>query len=166
MNLVIRDARPDDAVGIVDVLNPIIESGCYTVLDKVFTEDEERRFIVGFPTRGIFHVAERIEDRRILGFQNLEPFASFTHAFDHVGVLGTFVDLEYRRKGIGRQLFEATFSAAVKKGYEKLFTYIRADNRAALQSYLKQGFQIVGTARRHARVGDRYVDSVMVEKFL
>lgn len=96
----------------------------------------------------------------------MEPFATYTHAFTHVGVLGTYVALLYRRQGIGRSLFRATFEAARCKGYEKLFTFIRADNVAALATYLNQGFHIVGTAKRQAKLKGRYVDEIIVERFL
>jgi L-amino acid N-acyltransferase YncA len=166
MDLLVRDATPDDAGAIVGILNPIIEAGTYTVFDTPFTAEAERKYILNFPPRGIFHVALRHGDQRLVGFQSLEPFASYTHAFDHVGVLGTYVDLSYRRQGISRRLFQATFDAARRKGYEKLFTYVRADNSAALASYLNQGFEVVGTARRQAHINAKYVDEVIIEKFL
>ena len=78
----------------------------------------------------------------------MEAFATYTHAFAHVGVLGTYLALAYRRQGISKSLFKAMFEAARCKGYEKLFTFIRADNRAALATYLNQGFQIIGKAKR------------------
>ena len=102
----------------------------------------------------------------IVGFQSMEPFATYTHAFDHVGVLGTYVELSRRRMGIGSALFAATFEAARRKQYQKLFTYILAHNAAALRAYAKQGFSIVGTARRHARIRNNYVDMVVVERLL
>jgi len=111
-------------------------------------------------------VAVRRCDRKILGFQSMEPFATYTHAFDHVGVLGTYVDLKYRRQGIGKSLFKATFEAARRKGYEKIFTFVRADNLAALTTYLNHGFHIIGTAQRQAKVKGRYVDEIIIEKFL
>lgn len=43
---------------------------------------------------------------------------------------------------------------------------VRADNIAALQAYLAQGFTAIGVAKRHARVGGRYIDEVLIEKFL
>jgi L-amino acid N-acyltransferase YncA len=96
----------------------------------------------------------------------MEPFAIYTHAFDHVGVLGTYVALSYRRQGIGKSLFQATFQAARSKGYEKLFTFIRADNETALATYRNQGFHIVGTATRQAKLNGMYVDEIIVERFL
>jgi L-amino acid N-acyltransferase YncA len=96
----------------------------------------------------------------------MEPFATYTHAFDHVGVLGTYVELSRRQMGIGSALFEATFEAARGKQYEKLFTYILAHNAPALRAYTKHGFSIVGTAKRHAKVRNTYVDMLVVERLL
>jgi L-amino acid N-acyltransferase YncA len=114
----------------------------------------------------VFHVAICDREQKVVGFQSMEPFAAYTHAFDHVGVLGTYVDLSYRRQGIARKLFQATFESARLKGYEKLFTFIRADNTAALTTYLNQGFHIIGTAKRHAKIDRMYVDEIIVERFL
>ncbi|MGH9843931.1 MAG: GNAT family N-acetyltransferase, partial [Blastocatellia bacterium] len=162
----IRDVQPEDAEAIIGIFNPIIESGLYTAFDTPFTSEEERAYIQQFPERGIFHIAVRQAGGRVVGFQSMEPFASFTQAFDHVGVIGTYVDLACRRQGIASDLFAATFDAARRKGYEKLFTYIRADNPAALATYLKHGFQIVGRAEKQARIRQRYIDEIIVEKFL
>jgi L-amino acid N-acyltransferase YncA len=166
VNLEVRDARPDDAEAIVRVLNPIIEAGTFTVLDTGFSVEAERAFLESFPPRGIFHVAFDRADGRIVGFQDVSPFADYTHAFDHVGVIGTFVDLSLRRRGIAGLLFRATFDAARQKGYEKFFTFIRADNPAALATYQRHGFEVIGTARRQARMKHGYVDEILVEAFL
>ena len=67
---------------------------------------------------------------------------------------------------MSKQLFKSTFEVAKQKGYEKLFAYVRSDNERALSAYLKQGFEIVGTAKKHAKVRGKYVDEVLIEKFL
>lgn len=161
-----RTVRLDDAADIVGILNPIIEAGLYTALDTTYSVDAERAFIQAFPDRGVFQVAVRRFDNRVVGLQTMEPFASYTRAFDHVGVIGTYVDLRCVRQGIGRQLFAATFAEATGKGYEKIFTYVRADNKAALAAYCAQGFSVIGTASRHARIAGRYIDEVLIEKML
>jgi L-amino acid N-acyltransferase YncA len=166
MQLSVRDVEPADAAGIVRVLNPIIEARCYTALDTAVGVEAERDFVLDFPDRGVWKVALREPDRTIVGFQVLEPYAAYTHAFDHVGTLGTYVDLDFRRQGIARRLFAATLDAARAKGYEKIFTFVRADNPAALQTYLGQGFLVVGIARRQARIDGRYIDEILIEKWL
>jgi L-amino acid N-acyltransferase YncA len=162
----IREARPEDAAAIARILNRIIEARTFTVFDTLFSIEAERAYIEAFPERGVFLVAVRERDQQVVGFQSMEPFAGWTHAFDHVGVLGTYVDLDCRRQGIAKRLFPATFEAARRKGYRKIFTYIRADNPAALATYRHHGFTIVGTARGHARIDGQYVDEVVVERML
>ncbi|MFS1440922.1 MULTISPECIES: GNAT family N-acetyltransferase [unclassified Vibrio] len=166
MSLTIREVAVEDAQGIIDVLNPIINEARYTILDQTFTVDEEKGFIESFPKRGVFTVAVNETTNQLLGFQNVEPFATYTKAFDHVGIIGTYVHANSRGQGVAKQLFDYTFKAAKAKGYEKLFAYVRADNERALAVYLKQGFEIVGTAKKHSKIGDQYFDEILIEKFL
>jgi L-amino acid N-acyltransferase YncA len=166
MEILIRDVKIEDARAIIAVFNPIIKTGKLTVLDKPLTVDMERDFIKTFPKRGIFYVAERNIDSKILGFQVVEPFGTYSHMFDHVAIMGTYVDLSFRGKGIGKRLSKTSFSAAKNRGFEKIFTYIRAGNQEALAFYLNLGFRIVGTARRQVKFKDRYEDEIIVEKFL
>src|SRR5688500_4653088 len=109
MELIVRDVTPADAEDVVNILNPIIEARVYTVFDSPFSVDDEREFIVKFPARGIWKVAQKRADGPVVGFQVLDPFGPYTKAFDHVGVLGTYVDLRERRQGIAAALFAATF---------------------------------------------------------
>lgn len=166
MSLIIRQVRLEDAQGITEVLNPIIEEGLYTVLDTPFSTEQEKRFIAEFPSRGVFTVAVEQDSGAVVGFQNIEPFASYTKAFDHVGIIGTFVSDHMRGQGISKLLFQGTFEMAKQKGYQKLFAYVRSDNQRALAAYKKQGFEVIGTAKNHAKVGVHYIDEVLIEKFL
>ena len=166
MDLLVREVQLDDAEAIVGILNPIIEAGVYTAFDTPFTIEAEQEYILHFPQRGVFHVAVCRQEHKVVGFQSMEPFATYTHAFDHVGILGTYVELSQRRQGISSCLFRTTFETARRKGYEKIFTFVRSDNLAALATYLNQGFYIVGTAKRQAKLNGRYVDEIIIERFL
>ena len=166
MDLLIREVQPEDAESIIGILNPIIEAGSYTVLDRTLSVEEEQRFITNFPDRGVFHVAQRRKNGQVVGFQSIEPFATYTRTFDHVAGIATFVDLSQRRQGIGRRLSEVTFEAAIRAGYEKIFTYVLAHNQASLAFHLKLGFRIVGTSQKQAKFGADYADEVIIEKFL
>ena len=166
MDLSVRDATPADAAAIVAILNPIIAARVYTVFDAPFSVESEREYLNRFPARGVWKVATRESDGRLVGFQVMEPWASYTRAFDHVATLGTYVDLECRRQGVARRLFEVTLQAAIAKGYQKIFTFVRADNPAALKTYLDHGFYIVGTARQHTFIDGRYIDEILIEKML
>lgn len=166
MELVIRPVTRDDAEAIVGILNPIIEAGGYTVLDTPLSVEAERRYIRAFSRRGVFLVAERGQEGKVVGFQSMEPFASYTRAFDHVAVVGTFVELSLRRHGIGTRLSEVGFEAARRLGYEKVFSYVRADNLDSLAFHLHLGYRIVGTLEKHARIAGSYIDEIVIEKLL
>lgn len=162
----VRGALKTDAQAIINILNPIIETGRYTSLDTTFSLQEEEAFIEAFPARGIFHVATHPESGEVVDFQDLETFAAYTHAFDHVGIMGTFVHPDCRRQGVSSALFAASFAAARDKGYEKIFTFVQGDNDVALSTYLSQGFQVIGTAKKQAKVQGNYIDENLIEEFL
>lgn len=175
----VRRAAPDDAAAVCAILNAAIADGRQSLLDTPFTVDEERRYIAGFPAGGVFAVAEApvagagvgagaaAVGPRVVGFQSLEPYASFgTHAFDHVLTVGTYVDESFRRRGIGRLLADHCFAAARAAGRMRLLTEIRADNEASLRFYRSLGFTVAGVAHELARVGGRLVDVVFVERSL
>jgi L-amino acid N-acyltransferase YncA len=166
MDLFVREAQIDDAEAIINLLNPIIEAGVYTALTTPLSVEAEQEFILNFPRRGIFLVAVCRDEQKIVGCQDVQPFVTYSPAFDHVGVIATFVDLSHRRQGVGKNLFKATFEASRYKGYEKMFSFVRADNAAALAAYLNQGFYSIGTALKHAKINGRYVDEIMIERFL
>ena len=76
------------------------------------------------------------------------------------------MDEAFRRQGVSKRLFAATLQAAPARGYEKILTYVRADNPAALSAYAAQGFTVVGVSARHTKLADRYVDEIIIEKLL
>lgn len=164
--LSLREIYPDDAEAVVALLNPIIEAGCYTAFVSPFTVAAEREFIEKFPSRGSFLGAFHVELEQLLGFQVVTPVSSYTPALNHVGEIGTYVSLEHHRQGIAGRLYSATFERAKAKGYDKLLAWVRADNEAGLRSYIRYGFERVGVAKRHAKIGERYLDEVILERWL
>ncbi|MGZ4199834.1 MAG: N-acetyltransferase family protein [Thermoleophilia bacterium] len=164
--LLIRPVVVDDAEGVARVLNEAIVDGRYSLLDTPFSIAAEREYIAAFPARGVFNVAA-LDGREIVAAQSLEPFSQYTtHEHDHVLTMGTWVSEPFRRRGIARRLAEVSFANGRERGFEKVFTDIRADNLPSLAFHLALGFAVVGTARRQARLGERYVDVVFVERFL
>jgi len=164
MDTTIRPVREDDADPIVDLLNPIIMAGGYTIMAGPLSVEEQIEFIRGFPERGVYHVA--ISDEVVVGIQDVAPISADVGAFGHVGEISTFVALNAGRRGIGSALCRATFRAAREQGFRKLRATIRADNPGAIAFYLSRGFEVIGIAREHAFIDGRYVDEVLAERFL
>jgi len=161
----VRPVTEADAASIVELLNPIIQSGTYTVMDESFSVTDQLDFIRNFPPRGIYHIAMGNESQKILGIQDVLPIPT-SDVFKHVGEISTFVSLNSQRQGIGQSLCAATFNAAKEKGFLKLRATVRGDNPQALSFYQSQGFDIIGTAKKHAYLQGRYIDEVLLEKFI
>lgn len=164
--ITVRRVRVEDAEQIVAILNSIIAEGLYTVFDEPISAEAEREYIAGLTSRSVFLVAVEPAGA-VVGFQSIDPFhAPYTHAFDHVAVIGTYVAAEYRRRGVSRALFPRTFAAAQQAGYEKIFSFIRADNPGALAAYQEHGFAVIGTAKQQAKLNGRYIDEILIERAL
>ena len=164
MQITIRRVQETDAAAIVTLLNPIIQAGIYTAMAETFSAADQLDFIRNFPERGMYHIA--VDDvAHVLGIQDVMPIST-SDVFRHVGEISTFVALDAQRQGIGQRLSAATFNAAKEWGYLKLRATVRADNPHALSFYLSQGFEVIGTAKKHARLHDKYIDEIMLEKFL
>ncbi len=165
MGFLIRNVREADAAAIVAVLNPIIRAGIYTAMDEPFSVDDQVDFIRGFPQRGIYHIAFEGESQKALGIQDVMPIST-SNVFSHVGEISTFVALDSHRRGVGQSLCRATFNAARERGYLKLRATVRGDHPHALAFYQSQGFESIGIAKKHAFLQGRYVDEVLLEKFI
>ncbi len=165
MDIKIRPVTLDDAEGVLEVLNSVVRERKYSSFNRILTVEEERQFISSLGERSGFFVAEL--DGRIIGFQSIEPFATYnTSAMDHVGIMGTFVHADFRGQGIGRQLAEASFKFAQEKGYEKAVIYVRTSNKAAQEFYQKLGFVPKGTLKKQVKIDGEYDDEVFMEMFL
>jgi L-amino acid N-acyltransferase YncA len=163
-DVIIRPGRLADAAGMAAVLNATIAERRYTAMDGQWSVGAEEAYIAGLGPRAILMVAEVAEE--IVGFQDVEPFAAYTPALDHVGVMGTMVAAPWRGQGIGRQLSTATLAQAVALGFEKLVVYVRASNQEALGFYRSLSFQTRGTLRRQVKIDGVYDDQVVMERFL
>mgnify|MGYP001816100272 CR=1 FL=1 len=166
MEFSIRRVKEEDAGSIVDLLNPIIQAGMYTILDEPISVDDQIGFIRGFPERGVYLAALGNGSQNVLGIQDVVPISTAVNELQHVGEISTFVRLASRRNGIGRSLSQATFRAAKAQGFLKIRATVRADNAPAIAFYRSQGFEVIRTAQKHALVGGKYLDEILTERFI
>jgi L-amino acid N-acyltransferase YncA len=165
MGISIRLVKESDAAGIVAVLNPIIEAAMYTAMTETYSVADQLDFIRNFPQRGIYHIALDNDNQSALGIQDVMPIST-SNVFRHVGEVSTFVALGAHKRGVGQSLCRATFKAAKELEYLKLRATVRGDNPRALAFYQSQGFELIGVAKKHALLYGKYVDEVLLEKFL
>jgi len=132
-----REARPSDIDAMVEVQNAIHRAGLRSSQsDAAFVE--ERYFD---PEHSIAcTVADR--DGVVVGFQSLKrAWPGNPYGVDEGwGIIGTHIDPEVGRSGIGRSLFARTLAAAEAAGLRHIDATIGADNAPALAYYAAMGF--------------------------
>ena len=161
----IRRARPDDASAIVGVLEIIAAERIHSAIDRVWSVDEERRFLEGLSDREAVHVAVD-PNGTVVGLQILDRWSAFLESMAHVGQLGTFVLPAWRGRGLGMQLWQATHAFARSATYQKVVVQIRESNAAAQAFYRRLGFAECGRLRRQVMIDGVADDEVLMEMFL
>jgi ribosomal-protein-alanine N-acetyltransferase len=89
-------------------------------------------------------------------------FALGQTAADEAEVLTIAVAPWSRRQGVGRALLKALIEMSAARGARDLFLEVAADNRAAIQLYLRAGFARVGTRPGYYARADSAMDAVMM----
>jgi RimJ/RimL family protein N-acetyltransferase len=82
----------------------------------------------------------------------------------HCGTLGMGLLPDYRGKGLGRRLMQATLDAAHTEGFVRVELTAHADNLRAIALYEKLGFVHEGVRRDSICIDGRFVDSVVMAR--
>lgn len=137
--MIVRAATPDDAQGMCDVLNPLIEAGGTTALRVPYDDGRMIADFVSPDSNVSCSVAE--EDGVILGFQSLiwahpkyEPLPA------DWSVIATFARINRNRRGVGRALFARTLKKARAAGVATIDATIRKENTGGQAFYGKLCF--------------------------
>ncbi len=164
MALQIRRASPRDAAGIVAVLEAVAAERVHSAIDRVWTVDQEMRYLESLSPREAFHVAIDVA-QGIVGFQSLDLWSPQLSSMAHVGQVGTFLLRKWRGQGVGRQLWSVTESFAREAGYRKLAIQVRGSNVAAQAFYRHLGFCECGRLTSQVMIDGVEDDEVLMEFF-
>jgi RimJ/RimL family protein N-acetyltransferase len=161
----IRRATVKDAAGVSTVLRRVVSERVHSAIDRAWTADEQRSYLESLSPREAFHVAIAASGD-LIGYQSLDVYSSFLPSMAHVGQLGTFLLPEWRGRGVGRALFNATTQFASSAGYRKLLIQVRASNASAQAFYQRLGFVECGRLRAQVIIDGAEDDEVVMEFFL
>ena len=169
--LEIRRASPEDAAGIVAVLEAVAAERIHSAIDTVWTVEQEAGYLQSLSRRESFHVAVDADagdnaSTGIVGFQSLDLWSGLLPSMAHVGQVGTFLLPGWRGLGVGRRLWQATEAFAREAGFLKLTIQVRASNSSAQKFYRKLGFKECGRLTRQVIIDGVADDEVLMEFFL
>lgn len=155
----IRRGTVDDFDGFYDCFAAICRERQYLALVDPPPRHAAREFIEDAWRRGMVQYVA-IADGRIVGWCDIVPHA--WEGFRHSGRLGMGIDPEFRGKGIGRRLMDATISAARAEGLTRIELEVFSSNTYAIKLYERRGFVHEGLHRRGRIIDGRVEDVLMM----
>lgn len=106
------------------------------------------------------------ESEKVIGYAKLTRMSALA-SHEHVLELGGLaVDPDRQRTGAGGQLVEAIVQEARARGARKLSLRVLSPNTAARELYSKCGFIVEGTLQAEFFLGGRYVDDILMARYL
>ena len=161
----IRAATESDAEAIITILEGIASEQIYTAINKPWSADQQRRYMMSLSPRETVQLAET-ECHEVIGYQTLELWAPTLDSMAHVGQIGTFLRPEWRRRGIGEAFFENMIEFAREHDFRKFVIQVRSSNVAAQNFYGRLGFHACGRLAQQVRIGQKEDDEIIMEYFL
>ena len=84
-----------------------------------------------------------------------------------MNIFGTYVEKEYRGKGIGHKLMESVIKNIQKNvNVSKIELNVNPEQKAAVKLYEKYGFELVGRLEKGLKIDDKFYDELIMERHL
>jgi RimJ/RimL family protein N-acetyltransferase len=152
----IRRAEPADAPAIARQVKEVVEEGEWLAMERgTSVEDLTERLRKSIAEGEISIIAE--DGGGIVGGIGVHGTG-----IEGVATLGMSILLEYRGRGLGRELLDAAIEAAQETGYRKVELEVFPENGRAIALYLGAGFEIEGLKRDHYRRRDGSIRSALL----
>lgn len=162
--MIIRDALPSDAKGIIGIWNPLITHTAVTFTTELKTDHGVMTEIDDKQSKGYgFFVAE--SEETLLGFASYSQFRDgpgYKHSLEHTIVLAPNV----QGRGIGATLLRHLIDHATLQGGHVLLAGVSGENPDAVGFHKALGFEQVAVLPQAGRKFDRWMDLILLQKLL
>jgi phosphinothricin acetyltransferase len=158
--LQVRAAEERDANDIARIYMQAIQDHLATFEHFLVTPEERARWVTEHSGKYPLLVAEL--NGRVLGWTSLSPY-QVRPRIAGIAELLIYIDRDYRRHGVGRELMRAIQSAAREEGHHKLIGRFVAHNDAGRTLCRMTGWREVGVHQKHTLLDGRWHDVVVVE---
>ena len=160
----VRPAKIDDAVAVAAIYNQGILSRAATFETQPRTPADRRGIIEAAGDRYPILVAEG--DRgEIQGWVALSEHSP-RPCYRGIAECSIYVEEGHRGRGVGTELMDAMIREARALGYWKLISRLFLANEPSRALCLRAGFREVGVLERHARLDNRWMDVLIVERLI
>jgi phosphinothricin acetyltransferase len=159
----IRRATPADASAIAALWNPYIRDTAVTFNAAEKTPDDVAAMIRDRDAAG--HATFVAEEAALLGFASYAQFrggVGYATCMEHSILLAPGA----RGKGLGRALMLALCDHARAAGAHQMIAGVSAENPDGVAFHARMGFSEIARVREAGRKFGRFIDLVLMQKFL
>ena len=162
--IIVRDASAEDAQAIMHIWNANISSTLNTFNSRIKTEAEIKDTILETNEKNYgFFVSER--EGSIIGFATYFQFRAgvgYAKTLEHTIVISDHM----QRYGVGKALMGRLLEDAKRKNFQSIFAGVSGSNERAVNFHASLGFQIVAELPRVGYKFDKWLDLILMQKFL
>lgn len=160
----IRAARDDDLPALTAIYNEVILTSTAVYADQVVTAAERGDWLFG-RRRQAYPVLVADAAGEVVGFSSFGDFRAwpgYRHTVEHT----VHVRADRRGQGVGAMLLSALFPLASALDKHVMIGAVDAANTASIRFHERLGFARVGHLREVGRKFDRWLDLVLLQRFL
>ena len=160
----IRDATEADLPQILAIYNDVVQTTTAIYEDTLSTFEERQKWFEARRRQG-WPVLVAAEGDEVLGFSSFgewRPRWGYRYTVEH----SVHVRADRRGQGVGRTLVEALFPIAKKMGMHVMVGAIDAEASASIHLHGKLGFERVASFREVAWKFDRWLNLVVMQRFV
>ena len=155
--MIIRGAVIGDLDGINNIYNEAVQNSTATFDTVEKTYEERLTWFEKRDERFVVLVAEI--NGEIAGWASLNQYSD-RKAYDMTCENSLYVNVKFRRQGVGQKLLEASITAAKKNKFHSILSRITKENSVSLVMHERAGFFRVGTM---IEVGEKFGKMLDVE---
>jgi len=166
--IIFRYPKSEDLDSLLRTINSLVEEKAMLTIQEKQTKREETKWLTDQLNKiknkqGVFLVVE--VEGKIMGSAGVKKQERLSE--NHIGELGISLRKEIRGKGIGTRLLKRTMKEAKKVLKVKIIRLrTMGINKIAQRLYQKCGFKEVGRIKRGLKCYRKYVDEVIMVKYL
>ncbi len=160
VDFAVRPARDADLSGLVGVIRQVAAERTYIEAESVADVIDHEETILRHDEveSRMFFVATVEED--VVGWVHLHT--PTVEKLSHTARLTLGVLEEYRGQGVGERLLDRGLAWAAEHDRERIYQSAPATNERAIEFLEAQGWEVEAVREDHYRIGEEYVDEVMM----
>ena len=151
--------RLDHVEGYRRALDIVARERKYLTMLEAQSEDDTLRFVKSNLESGS-PMLVALAGGKVIGWCDVRR--EFFPSRAHRGTLGMGLLPEWRGRGVGRRLLEATLAQAQRSGFKPIELDVHADNPRAIALYEKTGFVREGIVRDASLIDGVFRDAILM----